>query len=83
MIRVLLEASNGISRLMIAVRAESVRRAVEMAREQYSDGDVDLVLPIDPDTFFVKGPASEVELVEIVTPEGRGDMRARLRAGTR
>jgi hypothetical protein len=72
MIRVLLETSDGDGRLVLEVRASSVRRAVEVAEERCASGEVSLVFPIEPEAFFVKGHVPEGELVEVVTHERFG-----------
>ena len=63
MIEVLIEVGEGPARTRMAIRAESVRRAVEAARAQYPDARV--VYPIDPERFFVRGPAIPAGLVGI------------------
>ena len=75
MIRVLVEASDNVSRLVIEVRAGSVRRAVELAGEHCSHDDVSLVFPIEPDAFFVGDGVGGVELVEVVARERRSGDR--------
>lgn len=75
MIRVLVEASDSVSRFVVEVRAGSVCRALELAEEHCSRSEVNLVFPIDPDSFFVKDPVSRTERVEVVTHERRGDER--------
>jgi hypothetical protein len=71
MIRVLVEANDGAGRLVVEVRAGSVRRALELADEYCSRGAVNLVFPIDPDSFFVTDGVSRTELVKIVRHEER------------
>ena len=69
MIRVLVEARDSVSRYVVEVRAGSVCRALELAGEHCSQGEVNLLFPIDPESFFVKDPFSRAELVEIVARE--------------
>lgn len=75
MIRVLVEASDSVGRFVVEVRAGSVCRALELAEEHCSQGEVSLLFPIDPDSFFVKEPVSRAELIEVVTHEPHGDHR--------
>ena len=69
MIRILVEAGDGVGRFVVEVRAGSVCRALELAGERYPRGGVSLVFPIDPEYFFVKEPVSRAELVEISARE--------------
>jgi hypothetical protein len=56
MVEVSVEVCSGDSSFMTAVRAESIQRADEIARNLYPDSDVKVVFPIDPDRFFVVEP---------------------------
>ena len=39
------------------VQAESIREAVSITRRRYPGRDVRVKFPIDPDDFFLEGPA--------------------------
>lgn len=71
MIRVLVEASDSVGRIVVEVRAGSVRRAIELAEEHCSHDEVSLVFPIEPEAFFVRDAVGGMELVEIVARERR------------
>ncbi len=62
MIEIGIEVREGASTFRTAVRAESIRSADEIARTQYSGGDVTVVFPIDPDRFFVEAELAVWEL---------------------
>ena len=45
----------------LAVRAENIRRALEIAGEHNPDCTLNVVFPLDPDTFFVRDAREGVE----------------------
>ena len=69
MIEVLVEIGSDGARFHVVARAESIRRAVEIAQARYSGADARVVHPIDPESFFVKDPQIPAGLVEIEIPE--------------
>lgn len=69
MIQVLVEVRTGASRFRVSVRALSIRRAVSIAGTKYPGGEVRLVLPVEPETFFVEDASSQAELVGVHMPE--------------
>jgi hypothetical protein len=59
MLRVPIAAKRGeADSTMLYVRAESIRRALEVAGERNPGCSLNVVFPLDPDTFFV-GDAQE------------------------
>ena len=75
MIRVSMEVREGTALSRATVQAESIREAVSIARGRYPGRDVRVMFPIDPEDFFIEGPAkSEQSLAE-------GDRWTRLSAG--
>ena len=55
MIRVCIEVDRGTDRpTTLSVRAESILRALEMAEEQHPGCALNVVFPLDPDSFFVR-----------------------------
>ena len=62
MIRVCIEVDRGAapSRTLF-VRAGSIRRALEVAGEQHPGCALNVVFPLDPDTFFVPDAQEGVE----------------------
>jgi hypothetical protein len=62
MIRVRIEVNSGTaSPTTLFVRAESIVRALEVAGQQNPDCALNVVFPLDPDTFFVRDAAEGVE----------------------
>jgi hypothetical protein len=62
MVRVCIEVDRGAaSPATMFVRAESILRALEVAGEQNPGCAVNVVFPLDPDTFFVQGVSEGVE----------------------
>jgi hypothetical protein len=57
MIRVSMEVREGAALSRATVQAESIREAVNIIRRRYPGRDVRVVFPIDPETFFIGGPA--------------------------
>ena len=68
MVRVSIEVHDGTARFKVAVRAESIRRAVSIVGRQYPGGDVRVEFPIDPEGFFVKDSAARVGIVGFEQP---------------
>ena len=62
MIRVCIEVDRGTdSPTTLYVRAGSIVRALEVAGEQNPGCALNLVFPLDPDTFFVRDVSEGVE----------------------
>ena len=57
MIRVSMEVREGAALSTATVQAESIREAVSITRRRYPGRDVRVKFPIDPDDFFLEGPA--------------------------
>ena len=65
MIRVTVEVVSDAAHSMVTVRAESIRRAVEIAKEHNPSCDARVRFPIDPEAFFVSSTtAAAVGLYE-------------------
>ena len=62
MIRVCIEVDRDTaSPTTLFVRAESIVRALELAGEENPGRAVNVVFPLDPDTFFVQDASEGVE----------------------
>jgi hypothetical protein len=62
MVRVHIEAEcGGAGTTRLTVRAESIRRALEIAGERNPGCALNVVFPLDPDTFFVRDGAEGSE----------------------
>jgi hypothetical protein len=57
MVKVSIEVRNGATHFNVAVRAQSIKRAMSVVRGRYPRCDVRVKFPIDPEGFFVKEPA--------------------------
>ncbi len=64
MVRITVEASNGVARYRVAVQAESIRRALEIVQGLNPGSGLRVTFPIDPETFFVKDSAAKAGLIE-------------------
>ena len=52
MIRISLEVVSGATRSRVRITAESIERAVDLARARYPGSKVEVPFPIDPEVFF-------------------------------
>ena len=57
MIRVSMEVCEETALSRATVQAESIRVAVNITRRRYPGRDVRVKFPIDPEDFFIEGPA--------------------------
>ncbi len=57
MIKVSMEVGEGAALSRATVQAESIREAVNITRGRYPGRDVRVKFPIDPEDFFIEGPA--------------------------
>jgi len=71
-VKVCVEVRSGAARFSVAVRAESIRRALSLVRERYPVGEAEVKFPIDPEGFFVEDPgASRAGPIGSEAPEQR------------
>jgi hypothetical protein len=77
MIRVSMEVRQGTALTRATVEAESIREAVSITRGRYPDRDVRVMFPIDPEDFFIEGPA------KLEQSRAEGNCGMRLSAGRR
>ena len=68
MVHVHLEVRTGSARFRVSARAPSIRRAVSLAGARYPGGEVRLVLPVQPETFFADA-SDEAERLAVEMPE--------------
>ena len=62
MIRICIEVDRGTaSSTTLSVKAESIPRALEVVGEQNPGCDLNVVFPLDPDSFFVVEDSEGVE----------------------
>ena len=69
MVKVSIEVRNEATHFNVAVRAQSIKRAVSIVRGRYPRCDVRVKFPIDPEGFFVEEPAPRSETVGVEQPE--------------
>ena len=55
MIKVSVEVREGAALFRVAVKAESISRAVSIVKGRHPSRDVRVVFPIDPESFFPGG----------------------------
>jgi hypothetical protein len=55
MIRISVEVSGGAARFRVMVQAESIERALEIARRHNPGKECRVTFPLDPEAFFVRG----------------------------
>ena len=69
MVKVSIEVRNGDAHFCVAIRAESIRRAVGLVARRYPDHDVGVKFPIDPEGFFAEDPSGQAGIVGFERPE--------------
>lgn len=60
MIRISVQVSRGAARFTVAIQAESIERALEIAARQNPGKECEVTFPIDPETFFVEDSVATV-----------------------
>lgn len=61
MVRIAVEVGSGGTRSRMMVQAESIERALEIAKRHNPDQECRVAFPLDPETFFIEAPAPGVE----------------------
>jgi hypothetical protein len=56
MIRISVEASSGAARFRVMVQAESIERALEIAKRHNPGKECRVTFPLNPEAFFVRDP---------------------------
>jgi hypothetical protein len=64
MVRISVHVSSGTAHFRVMVQAESIERALEIARRQNPASECRVSFPIDPESFFVGDSAPKLETVE-------------------
>jgi hypothetical protein len=59
----------GASYFDVSVQAQSIRRALGIAADRYTNADVQVSLPIDAGVFFVEEPVSRTAWLRREWPE--------------
>ena len=68
MVRISVEVKSGATRFRVAVRAESIRRALELVQGQNPGRNVGVVFPIDSEMFFAGDRAAVSRTLGQETP---------------
>jgi len=58
MVRIVVQASSGAARFRVAVQAESIERALEIAKKQNLGRNSEATSPLSPEVFFAAEPAA-------------------------
>jgi hypothetical protein len=58
-IRISVEVSSGAACFRVMIQAESIERALEIARRHNPGKECRVTFPLDPEAFFVRGPVGE------------------------
>jgi hypothetical protein len=66
MVRISIQVSSGAARFRVMVQAESIERALEIAKRHNPGKECQVTFPIEPESFFVGDPVAKVEGVEEV-----------------
>jgi hypothetical protein len=56
MVRISVEVGSGAARFRVMVQAESIERALEIARRHNPDKECRVDFPLDPEAFFIEDP---------------------------
>jgi hypothetical protein len=76
MVRVAVQVRSGAARFSVAVQAESIERALEIAKKQILGRNCEVTVPINSEAFFVaEPPRGPVRPVEISLPILTGPKR--------
>jgi hypothetical protein len=61
MVRVSVEVGSSTTRFRVMVQAESIERALEIARSHNPDKECKVTFPLDPEAFFIEEPIAGVD----------------------
>jgi hypothetical protein len=64
MIRISVQVSSGAARFKVLVQAESIERALEIAKQHNPGKECRVNFPLDPESFFAGDPVARIEAVE-------------------
>jgi hypothetical protein len=53
------EVSSGAARFRVTIQAESIERALEIAKRHNPGKECRVTFPLDPEAFFVRDPVEE------------------------
>jgi hypothetical protein len=64
MVRISVQVNSGRASFKVMVQAQSIERALEIARHHNSTAECRVCFPIDPESFFVEDRGPKLEVVE-------------------
>jgi hypothetical protein len=64
MVRISVDVKSGTACFRVMVQAESIERALEIARRHNPGKECQVTFPLDPETFFAEEPVARSEAVE-------------------
>ena len=64
MIRISVEVSSGAARFRVMIQAESIERALAIAKTYNPGRECRVTFPLDPEAFFVRDPVEGAGAVE-------------------
>ena len=64
LIQVVIEVRSGAASFRVSVRAQSIRRAISLVRSNYPGAEASLVLPVEPESFFLGDDSDGAEQQE-------------------
>jgi hypothetical protein len=63
MIRISVEVSSGAARFRVMVQAESIERALDIAKRHNPGKECRVTFPLNPEAFFVRGDVATAGVV--------------------
>ena len=60
MVRISVEVGSGTARFRVMVQAESIERALEIAKRHNPGKECWVTFPLDPEAFFIEDPVAKV-----------------------
>ncbi len=64
MVRLSVRVSSGAARFSVMVQADTIERALEIARRHSPAGRCEVIFPIDPEIFFARDSDPGIRAVE-------------------
>jgi hypothetical protein len=71
MVRIAVQASSGAAHFRVAVQAESIERALEIAKKQNLGKNSEATSPLNPEVFFAAESGSAKPGRSVAKPGGR------------
>ena len=62
MVKISVEVGSGAARFKVMVQAESIERALDIARRHNPDKECRVTFPLDPEAFFIEDSVTRVDV---------------------